>query len=86
MGFEPTIPVLERGKTVHALDRADTLIGISSTGNSQRNQQAYKNTRPELRYQFHHQRALSNTPGTEKVGINDKKFGKWSEQLGNEVL
>jgi hypothetical protein len=27
VGFEPTIPVLERAKTVHALDRAATLIG-----------------------------------------------------------
>jgi hypothetical protein len=28
-GFEPTIPVFERAKTVHALDRAATLIGLS---------------------------------------------------------
>jgi hypothetical protein len=27
VGFEPTIPVFERAKTVHALDRAATLIG-----------------------------------------------------------
>jgi hypothetical protein len=27
MGFEPTIPVIERRKTVHALDRAATVIG-----------------------------------------------------------
>jgi hypothetical protein len=26
-GFEPTIPVFERAKTVHALDRAATAIG-----------------------------------------------------------
>jgi hypothetical protein len=26
-GFEPTIPALERAKTVHALDRAATVIG-----------------------------------------------------------
>jgi hypothetical protein len=26
-GFEPTIPVLERAKTVHASDRAATVIG-----------------------------------------------------------
>jgi hypothetical protein len=26
-GFEPTIPVFERAKTVHALDRASTGIG-----------------------------------------------------------
>jgi hypothetical protein len=30
MGFEPTIPVFERAKTVHALDRAATVIGIST--------------------------------------------------------
>jgi hypothetical protein len=28
VGFEPTIPVLERAKTVHALDRATTVIGF----------------------------------------------------------
>jgi hypothetical protein len=27
VGFEPTIPVFERAKTVHALDRAATGIG-----------------------------------------------------------
>jgi hypothetical protein len=27
MGFEPTIPVFERAKTVHALDRAVTVLG-----------------------------------------------------------
>jgi hypothetical protein len=29
VGFEPTIPVFERAKTVHALDRAATVIGCS---------------------------------------------------------
>jgi hypothetical protein len=27
VGFEPTVPVLERAKTVHALDRVPTVIG-----------------------------------------------------------
>jgi hypothetical protein len=27
VGFEPTIPALERAKTVHALDRAANVIG-----------------------------------------------------------
>jgi hypothetical protein len=27
VGFEPTTPVLERAKTVHALDSAATVIG-----------------------------------------------------------
>jgi hypothetical protein len=27
VGFEPTIPAFERAKTVHALDRAATVIG-----------------------------------------------------------
>jgi hypothetical protein len=27
VGFEPTIPVFERAKTVHALERAATVIG-----------------------------------------------------------
>jgi hypothetical protein len=29
MGFEPTTPAFERAKTVHALDRATTVIGTS---------------------------------------------------------
>jgi hypothetical protein len=28
VGFEPTIPVFERTKTVHALDRVATMFGI----------------------------------------------------------
>jgi hypothetical protein len=32
MGFEPTISVLERAKTVRALDRAATAIGIMVDG------------------------------------------------------
>jgi hypothetical protein len=28
VGFEPMIPVFERTKTVHALDRAATVIGV----------------------------------------------------------
>jgi hypothetical protein len=31
VGFEPMIPVFERAKAVHALDRAATAIGTSST-------------------------------------------------------
>jgi hypothetical protein len=29
VGFEPKIPVFERAKTVHALDRAATVIGYT---------------------------------------------------------
>jgi hypothetical protein len=29
VGFEPTIPAFERAKTVHALDRAATVIGCN---------------------------------------------------------
>jgi hypothetical protein len=29
VGLEPTTPVLERAKTVHALDRAVTAIGLN---------------------------------------------------------
>jgi hypothetical protein len=28
VGFEPTIPVFKRAKTVHTLDRAATVIGV----------------------------------------------------------
>jgi hypothetical protein len=38
VGFEPTIPVLERSKTVHALERAATAIGIYSELHCQNNQ------------------------------------------------
>jgi hypothetical protein len=30
VGFEPTIPLFDRAKTVHALDRAATVIGPGS--------------------------------------------------------
>jgi hypothetical protein len=30
MGLEPTIPVFERAKAVHALDRAATVIGYGA--------------------------------------------------------
>jgi hypothetical protein len=29
VGFEPTIPVLRRAKTIHALDGAATVMGMS---------------------------------------------------------
>jgi hypothetical protein len=35
VGFEPTIPVFERAKTVHALDRAATVIGCSKVRDEQ---------------------------------------------------
>jgi hypothetical protein len=28
VGFDPTIPVFERAKTVHVLDRVATVIGV----------------------------------------------------------
>jgi hypothetical protein len=31
VGFEPTIPVFKRAKTVHALDRAATVIGLTNS-------------------------------------------------------
>jgi hypothetical protein len=31
VGFEPTIPMFEQAKTVHALDRAVTVVGYSSS-------------------------------------------------------
>jgi hypothetical protein len=31
MGFEPTIPVFERAKVVHAFDSAATVIGFSTS-------------------------------------------------------
>jgi hypothetical protein len=36
VGFEPTIPVFQRAKTVHALDRAVTMIGIRRYSLTQR--------------------------------------------------
>jgi hypothetical protein len=32
VGLEPTIPVFERAKTVHALDRTTTVIGLVDYG------------------------------------------------------
>jgi hypothetical protein len=34
VGFEPTIPMFERVKTFHVLDRAATVIGRISVGRS----------------------------------------------------
>jgi hypothetical protein len=31
VGFEPTLPVVERAKTVHVIDRAATFIGKEKT-------------------------------------------------------
>jgi hypothetical protein len=31
VGFEPMTPVFERAKTVHAVDRATTAIGLKET-------------------------------------------------------
>jgi hypothetical protein len=42
MGFEPTIPVFERAKTVHIFERASTVIGTFLTD--------YTNSRPRRRY------------------------------------
>jgi hypothetical protein len=33
VGFEPTIPVFEGAKTVHALDRAAVVIGLQTCTN-----------------------------------------------------
>jgi hypothetical protein len=35
VGFEPTTPVFERAKTVHALDRAAPVIGIDRMSSEQ---------------------------------------------------
>jgi hypothetical protein len=37
VGFEPTIPVLERAKTVHALDGAATVIACLGALHSEEN-------------------------------------------------
>jgi hypothetical protein len=41
VGFEPTIPVLERAKTVHALDIAATVIGICWEGLEENREKRY---------------------------------------------
>jgi hypothetical protein len=35
MGFEPTVPMLERVTIFHALDRAVTVIGVNFTANNE---------------------------------------------------
>jgi hypothetical protein len=37
VGFEPTIPMFERAKTVHALDRAVNVIGIKAHNGGKKN-------------------------------------------------
>jgi hypothetical protein len=46
-GNEPTIPVFERAKTVHALDRAATVIGVCDLKTSQ-----MLNLAPSMRLPF----------------------------------
>jgi hypothetical protein len=46
VGFEPTIPAFERAKTVHALDRAVTVISASSW------RSAYLSTKTTLPFLF----------------------------------
>jgi hypothetical protein len=41
MGVEPTIPVFERANTVHTLDRAATVIGISTEYCSEQTRKKY---------------------------------------------
>jgi hypothetical protein len=41
VGFEATIPVFERAKTVHTLDRAATVIGIEHVQTSYKNKEMY---------------------------------------------
>jgi hypothetical protein len=42
VGFEPTIPAFERAKTVLALDRAATVIGISNLFTNFNNEVTHK--------------------------------------------
>jgi hypothetical protein len=51
VGFEPTIPVFERAKTVHALDRAATVIGELHTTNWGGTWQK-QNCRRSLRFKY----------------------------------
>jgi hypothetical protein len=56
VGFEPTDPVFERAKTVHALDRTASMIGILGTylkeiqNNSGKTTQNFNNTQTEIRH------------------------------------
>jgi hypothetical protein len=46
--FEPTIPAFERAKTVHALDRAATVIGSRSIRSSEKTWIIYYNSEYKL--------------------------------------
>jgi hypothetical protein len=57
LGFEPTIPVFERAVTVHALERATTVIGvqyttlhINSTGSLQHSQDKHDTLKQSITF------------------------------------
>jgi hypothetical protein len=55
VGFEPTIPVFERAKTVHALDRATTVIGVVCKYKNKNNEERllYLCSRGKFLEQYH---------------------------------
>jgi hypothetical protein len=60
LGFEPTISVIERAKTVHALDRVATVNGNVSTGGGDLTQCHFVHHKPYMILQDIHGRPATN--------------------------
>jgi hypothetical protein len=59
IGFEPTIPVFERAKTVHASDRAATVIGRYQTTSVENRKRDSINTFVKFLNAFHRRKLLT---------------------------
>jgi hypothetical protein len=64
VAFEPTIPVFERAKTVHVLDRAVTVIGTCPNYHTQITYPNY-----QIRYKYHFKHLCSPDRISEPVAL-----------------
>jgi hypothetical protein len=85
VGFKPTIPAFERAKTVHALDRAATVIGGSRIIR-RKNREKYQNyfllfLQKQFDFSWHRMAAIQLT-----VATNNKTMNKEPLQVGKKKL
>jgi hypothetical protein len=75
VGFEPTIPAFEWAKSVHALDRAATVIGHTDTVYT------WKKTG-----EVEHERKMLTTNATYKAGEQDRPVGDNTSLISEQGL
>jgi hypothetical protein len=77
VGFEPTIPASERGKTVHALDRSPTVTGLKTTYSYfSENEEFYQQTN-EMAINSILSSNNQHTRTTEQTGLDLHSVGAW---------